>query len=158
MTSDLIFSFGRMFPDYSHPVLVRSAEESAEAVTPSQELMTRSVPFAEVQNFVAEFYQTTEARTSSRSFPLLGSSGLMEHGHFLTLSSLALHSADSAFLVCSLAEILEPVVARKYFLSAKGCSGILRRAEARKRELPPRLEAVLRMVASTDRDAAAKMT
>jgi site-specific DNA-cytosine methylase len=56
-------------------------------------------------------------------------SGLLEDGQLLTLSSLALHSADSAYSVCSLAEILEPHVAPKYYLSPRACRGILRRAK-----------------------------
>lgn len=49
----------------------------------------------------------------------------------------------------SLSQILEPVedVPTKYYLSARACAGILRRAEKRGKELPPELKAALEMQA-----------
>jgi hypothetical protein len=48
----------------------------------------------------------------------------------------------------SLAEVLETgPVPRRYFLSAKACSGILRRAKKRDKQLPAALEAALREAA-----------
>lgn len=44
-------------------------------------------------------------------------------------------------------EILEDNAPEKYSLSAKACLGILKRAERKKRELPPLLENVLKMQA-----------
>ena len=43
--------------------------------------------------------------------------------------------------------ILEPTVAEKYFLSAKACRGILRRAKKRGKTLPAHLAADLESVA-----------
>ena len=55
------------------------------------------------------------------------------------------HSDDG---VCSLSEILEAgPIAHRYFLSAKACAGILRRAEKRGKSLPPSLHAALQAVA-----------
>ena len=49
--------------------------------------------------------------------------------------------------VCSLWQVLEKgPVPRKYYLSAKACEGILRRAERRGKALPAMLEAALRSV------------
>jgi len=49
--------------------------------------------------------------------------------------------------VCSLWQVLETgVVPMKYFLSAKACAGILRRAENRGEELPAMLESALQQV------------
>lgn len=45
--------------------------------------------------------------------------------------------------VCSLLEVLEPCVARKYFLSAKACRGIISRADRRGKPLPKRLRNAL---------------
>lgn len=45
--------------------------------------------------------------------------------------------------VCSLLEVLEPCVARKYFLSAKACRGIISRADRRGKPLPKRLRDAL---------------
>ena len=74
-------------------------------------------------------------------------SGIVEHGQLLMLSGLALHSADSAYSVCSLAAILEPVAAQKYYLSPAACRGILRRAERRGRTLPEALQLALATMA-----------
>ena len=47
---------------------------------------------------------------------------------------------------CFLWQILEPEedVPTKYYLSARACQGILARAERRKKELPPEMEALLK--------------
>src|SRR3989304_3973475 len=111
MNLDLLFSFGRMFPDFSLA--------TADATSP-------------------EF----SVRWTT--------SGILEHGQCLTLNSLALHSADDAYSVCSLAQILEPDAAPKYYLSARACRGILRRAQKRGRELPPFLQAALEQAAQPE--------
>ena len=58
--------------------------------------------------------------------------------------------SPSADAVCGLSDILEPMETeadlerlRKYFLSERACSGILRRAAARGKELPPELKTAL---------------
>jgi hypothetical protein len=49
---------------------------------------------------------------------------------------------------CSLSQVLETgLIPPKFFLSAKACAGILRRAEKRGKELPPALLQALRQVA-----------
>ena len=51
--------------------------------------------------------------------------------------------------VCSLSDVLETgEVPQRYFLSAKACAGILRRADARGRALPPALLQALAQVAA----------
>jgi hypothetical protein len=65
--------------------------------------------------------------------------------------------SDGSGSSCSLAEVLEsgPLPTR-YFLSSKAAAGILRRAEARGKELPPQLQAALQMVAQrTEQEAEA---
>lgn len=67
---------------------------------------------------------------------------------FLTLSG---SEFPSGAVACSLSDILETGdVPPKYFLSAKACRGILRRAEKRGRELPPALHGALTAVAGAD--------
>lgn len=64
---------------------------------------------------------------------------------FLTLSSSEFPSGAA---VCSLSDILETGdLPQRYFLSAKACAGILRRAEKRGKELPPQLAKALHSVA-----------
>jgi hypothetical protein len=110
MNSDLLTSFGRMFPDCSLTDL-----DGTSSVF--------SMPWTE--------------------------SGIVERGQLLMLAGLVSHSNDAAFSECSLAEILEPSAAPKYFLSARAARGILRRAAKRERTLPVALEAALTALAST---------
>jgi hypothetical protein len=65
---------------------------------------------------------------------------------FWTLNGL---ESPSDVAVCSLSHTLEiGDVQQRYFLSAKACAGILRRAERRGKELPPALKASLEMSAA----------
>jgi hypothetical protein len=53
--------------------------------------------------------------------------------------------------VCSLSQVLEEgSIPLRYFLSAKACAGILRRAEARGKTLPEQLLSALRSSADAD--------
>ncbi len=61
-----------------------------------------------------------------------------------TIQGLSLNDGD----VCSLSDILETGdVPQRYYLTARACQGILRRAEKRGKELPPMLKAALESVA-----------
>ncbi len=52
-------------------------------------------------------------------------------------------------VVCSLSQVLEQdSIHAKYFLSAKACAGIIRRAEARGKTLPDALLSALRSSAA----------
>ena len=93
-----------------------------------------------------------EAQTSPPSWPKWGSVGITEHGECWTRNGSEWPSAAEGSSACSLASILEPSVASKYFLSAKACAGILRRAEKRGKELPEALRAALMAVAATERN------
>lgn len=85
----------------------------------------------------------TTAETLQASSWRWAQSGITEHGQCLMLNSLALHSADAAYSVCSLVEIVEPNAAPKYYLSARACRGILKRAERRGKALPTHLRQAL---------------
>jgi len=74
---------------------------------------------------------------------------------FLTLNlsewnhTLAPSRSDGG--VCSLSDILETGdVPQRYFLSARACKGILRRAEKRGKELPEALRHALKAVADSE--------
>jgi hypothetical protein len=63
--------------------------------------------------------------------------------------------------VCSLSDVLEAGdVPQRYFLSAKACAGILRRADKRGKELPPALRQALQQVvaASSEPESRADKT
>ena len=93
------------------------------------------------------FYPAIEEPTSLSSFKGWSNSGMASPGGCLTLS---ISEWPSAAVVCSLSEVLETDVAPKYFLSAKACSGILRRAKRRGKALPEVLQQALTQAASTD--------
>ena len=67
-------------------------------------------------------------------------SGMVWHGEYW-MRSFSAWPKDAS--VCSLLEVLEPCVARKYFLSAKACRGIISRADRRGKPLPKRLRDAL---------------
>jgi len=72
------------------------------------------------------------------------------HGGHLTPSTSAWPS-DGSGSSCSLAAVLEDgPLPMRYFLSSKAAAGILRRAEARGKELPPMLREALLSVAGTE--------
>jgi hypothetical protein len=59
--------------------------------------------------------------------------------------------------VCSLSDILETGdVPQRYFLSAKACRGILRRAEKRGKDLPPALLQALQQVVAASSERASR--
>ena len=58
----------------------------------------------------------------------------------------------SAAAESTLSSILEVNVPEKYYLSAKACAGILRRAEKRGKELPPMLKEALEEVVSLSKN------
>ena len=73
-------------------------------------------------------------------------SGMGSPTAFLTLSTSAWPSDGR---VCSLSAVLETGdVPRRFYLSARACQGILRRAENRGKQLPRSLAAALQAVAS----------
>ena len=68
-------------------------------------------------------------------------SGIARAGECLTLST---SEWPKDAVVCSLSQVLETgEIPQKYYLSQRACLGILRRAEARKKELPPMLRKAL---------------
>jgi hypothetical protein len=74
-----------------------------------------------------------------------GNSGMGSLTEFLTLNTAEFHSEGVG---CSLSDILETGdVPQRYYLSAKACRGILRRAEKRGKELPGQLRVALESVA-----------
>ena len=81
-----------------------------------------------------------------------GNSGMGSPTGFLTLSTSehadTLGPSRNAGGVCSLSDILETgAVPQRYYLTAKACQGILRRAEKLGKDLPPQLARALQAVA-----------
>ena len=81
-----------------------------------------------------------------------GNSGMGSPTECLTLSTCEWTALPERFPsdegVCSLWDILETGdVLQRYYLSARACSGILRRADKRGKDLPPMLHQALSVVA-----------
>jgi hypothetical protein len=63
-------------------------------------------------------------------------------------STLNISEWPNDAVVCSLSQVLETTsIPPRFFLSAKACAGILRRAEKRGKSLPPQLAHALQAVA-----------
>jgi len=88
------------------------------------------------------FVPLGEDGTLPSSFAGWRNSGTWGPGGAWTLST-SVWPSDGSESSCSLAEILEPDVPQKYWLSPKACQGILRRAERRGKTLPAALAAAL---------------
>ena len=93
---------------------------------------------------MASSYRTEEP-TSVPSSPRLFNSGMASAGLLWTANTSEWRNAGDA---CSLSDILEESPDPKYSLSAKACTGILRRAEKRGKALPNRLATALQAVVS----------
>ena len=77
-------------------------------------------------------------------------------GALLTeLSTRNIGECPSVAVESTLSQILEADVPQKYYLSAKACAGILRRAERRGKELPPMLKAALMYTTRAETETAA---
>lgn len=79
--------------------------------------------------------QASGGRLTASSCQRWMRSGMVWHGEYW-MRSFSVWPKDAS--VCSLLEVLEPCVARKYFLSAKACRGIISRADRRGKPLPKR--------------------
>lgn len=84
--------------------------------------------------------QASGGRLTASSCQRWMRSGMVWHGE-CWMRSFSVWPKDAS--VCSLLEVLEPCVARKYFLSAKACRGIISRADRRGKPLPKRLRNAL---------------
>ena len=106
-------------------------------------------------NEKGERYVGQKRQISSSSSTSLGNAGFVEDGELLTLNIVEWTGLEGLSLndegVSSLSDILEmgPVPDR-YYLTAKACAGILRRAEKRGKELPPQLARALLAVVDSE--------
>jgi len=91
------------------------------------------------------FCPVTKGEILPRSFEGWSNAGMACAGGYLMLD---ISEWPNAGAVCSLSEVLETDVPRKYYLSSRAAAGILRRAEKRRRELPPLLLQALQALAT----------
>jgi hypothetical protein len=99
------------------------------------------------------FLRVKDATLPSCSTPWMNS-GMVWRGVCLTRS---FSESPNVAEECSLSDVLESHVPRRFFLSPRAAAGILRRAEKRGRTLPSRLQAALESLATRQGDGT-KMT
>ena len=127
-------------------------ETSSSAILP---LLISIAPGGSYTKMSLEFCHPTEDGTLVPSSGRWGNSGMGSPTECLTLS-LSEHATSqglspSADAVCSLSDILETGdVPQRYYLPAKACAGILRRAAKRGKDLPPQLAHALQAVAGSE--------
>jgi len=112
-------------------------------------LLTSAPPGLSEKMFLASSVPTGE-ETSSQSLPPLFNSGMAAPGLFLTLNTSEWRNEGVA---CSLSDILEANPDPKFLLSPRACSGIIRRAERRGKELPEALATALKQRAGITSDS-----
>lgn len=120
-------------------------ESAADSGTNLHALSSSSLPSGFASKTSLGFCHRTADGTWEPSSGRWGTWAMGSPTACLTLSGSEFHSAAAA---CSLSDVLETGdVPQKFFLSAKACRGILRRAARRGRELPPDLLAALESAA-----------
>lgn len=115
-------------------------ESGQDSGTSSTALFVRLGQLGLLSKTSPVYYPATKEEILPPSFRGWSNAGMASAGGYLTLS-LPEWPKDAA--ACGLSEVLEADVPPKYFLSAKACAGILRRATARDRKIPSRLQSAL---------------
>ena len=117
----------------------------------SYSLLTCFVPVGLSGKTSLESCRQQEEGTLAPSSGHWQNSGMGSRTEFWTLNGL---ESPSVVDVCSLSAILEiGDVPQRYYLSAKACAGILRRAGKRGKELPGQLHQALQAAAGASSDA-----
>ena len=122
---DLDSQCGKTYPEHSAATKARTSERSSKKSAVSK---TKPLLFLNLQK-----------ESGLLSEPLWETVTVLP-GECWTLNS---GECPNAAVESSLSQILEDNPYQKYFLSAKACQGILRRAETRGKELPPMLKEAL---------------
>ena len=120
-------------------------EHELDSFTSLQESCKNFDPLGLCSKMFPDFSVPTQAETLQKSSAFSWSSAGM--GYRGVCSTVNTSEWPNDAHVCSLSDILESRVHRKYFLSPKACKGILRRAEKRGKDLPTALHQALQQVA-----------
>jgi hypothetical protein len=129
--------------------LPESDEDSQATDRDSSSSSPESLSLFDPSGFSSRTFPASSPRTavgtSESCLERWPTSGMAWHGGFSTAVSSECRSADGecSSSETSLADVLEPSVAERFYLSARAARGILRRAEKRGRELPPALAQAL---------------
>ena len=122
---DLVSPFGRTCPEPSQAI---KAETSKQSCKPSAKSQIQSFQFLSLKKGNG----VRQAASWAMVTALPGVSMTLNFGEFPSVERGS-----------TLSQILEANAPEKYYLSAKACAGILRRAEKRGKELPKMLKEAL---------------
>ena len=123
---------GKMSMEHFPPTKEKTSVASSKN---SQEYATKKVQFLDLRTESGE----TQEKSWAITFPL--------HGDYSTLNTGECPNEENA---STLWQILQVDAPEKYYLSAKACAGILRRAERRGKKLPPMLREALEEAIALD--------
>jgi hypothetical protein len=155
-----------MFSSEEHPASPSPSPDSARdwmtrvatSCSPLVPLLNATAPVGWYGRTSPESCHLTEDGILAPSSGCWQNSGMGSPTEFSTLSTsewtATLVPSHSDGAVCSLSDILETgAVPQRFYLSAKACQGILRRAEKRGKQLPHSLRRALEAVATSTTDA-----
>lgn len=117
---------GKMLREHSLPTKEKTSVASSKN---SQEYATKKVQFLDLR--------TENGETQEKSWAIT----FLLHGDYSTLNTGECPNEENASILW---QILQEDAPEKYYLSAKACEGILRRAERRGKELPEMLRKALK--------------
>ena len=117
--------FGKTSPELSVATKERTSVSSSKNLSKSQSRQPLCLLFQKVDGHTPTVIAVTDG-ASATAFSMLNTG----------------ESPNDA-VESTLSQILEENVPEKYYLSAKACEGILRRAERRGKQLPPMLKEAL---------------
>ena len=128
---------------------------AATSCSPILPLLQNVAPSGWSGRMSPEFCRQTEDGTLEPSSGAWANSGMGSPTECLTLNSVEhmamIELSHNVGAVCSLSDILETGdVPQRYYLTARACAGILRRADKRGKVLPPQLAAALQAVAGSE--------
>ena len=120
--------FGRMSPEHSAAIKERTSGSSLKNLSKSKSRAPRCLRLTKMDGLTPTYTWETDGAS------------------LIALSMLNTGEFPNAAVESTLSQILEDNVPEKYYLSAKACEGILRRAERRGKELPPMLKEALEQI------------
>ena len=129
---DLDSQYGRTYPEHSVQEKAKTSKQSSK-------------PSAKSQIPTFQFLSLKAASGINRE-PLWETATALPGGHM----TLSIGESPSVARESTLSQILQANAPEKYYLSAKACVGILRKAEKRGKELPKMLKEALQEVVGSN--------
>lgn len=135
--------FGKTSPEHSVPTKEKTSNRSSRKSSKSSAPMLPMFLYLRRDGASQDASWVTEK--TDALFPSLGDYTMPSTGvqPSMLMAECSQPELPSGVSVSHLSQILEEDALPKYYLSERACTGILRRAERRKKELPPILKMAL---------------